>query len=204
MNIIILADKFQKRMKSKGCVGLIKDKKNKALIQKQYNSIKSIFPQSKVAYVYGFDAKRMDTYIHKYCDSFPDITFVRNEHYNEYNTTYSLYLSKNFLNDDCCIAFGDTFFSKTIFKKFNQTRGSQVFISNNAQSTLGSVIKDDTIQNIAYDLDNKLSEIYFLQRNEALSLQNIIDTKEFNQYFLFELINKLIDHKHKLYSYKHT
>jgi len=203
MNIIIIADKFQKRMKSKGCVGLIKDKKNKFLFQKQYESLKKIFPESNIVYVYGFDGKRMDSYVNKYEKNFLDTTFIHNEHYNNYNTAYSVYLCKEFLNNDCCILFGDNPVHKTTFKKFDPTIGSQIFLSNNAQSSLGSIIKDNTIQNIAYDLDNKLSEIYFLQKDQALSLYNCIETKQFHQYFLFELINKLIDNKHKLYSYKH-
>ena len=39
MNIIVLGDKFQKRMKSKGCVGLIKIN-NKSIIQLQHKTIK--------------------------------------------------------------------------------------------------------------------------------------------------------------------
>lgn len=203
MNTIIIADKFQKRMKSKGCVGLIKDKKNKPLLQKQYQIIKTIFPESKIAYIYGFDNKRMDAYINKNQKSFQDTTFIYNESYGEYNTAYSLYLAKAFLQKDCLILFGDGLLSKSVFKKFDRCIGSQIFLSSDTQSSLGSIIKDNIVQNIAYDLDNKLSEIYFLQNEASTSLKETISTKQFNQYFLFELINKLIDNKHIFYSYKH-
>jgi hypothetical protein len=47
MNIIILGDKFQKRMKSKGCTALL-DYNKKPLFYYQYNIIRSIFPVLKL------------------------------------------------------------------------------------------------------------------------------------------------------------
>ena len=64
MNIIILGDKYQKRMKSRGCVGLIKYN-NKNIISHQYKTLHSIFPNANIIYVYGFDNKRFISYINK-------------------------------------------------------------------------------------------------------------------------------------------
>lgn len=203
MNIIIVADKFQKRMKSKGCVGLIKDNKNKTILEKQYATIKNAFGSVNIAYVYGFDCKRFESFFTKNKHNLSEINPIYNSHYETYNTICSIDEAKEFLQDECVILFGDTSLSKQTFKRFDPTIGSQLFLSDNSHSTLGCILDGNNVQNISYQLDNTLSEIYYLCKEDASALKQIIETKKFHQYFLFELINKLIDNKHIIYSYKH-
>jgi CTP:phosphocholine cytidylyltransferase-like protein len=200
MNFIIVADKFQKRMKSKGCVGLLKDNKYKTVIEKQYSIIREIFPTCKIVYIYGFDYKRFESFIHK--KNFINTSFIYNPDYEKYNTLYSLYLTKNFLNDACIISFGDTYMSKKTFMGFDTKIGSQAFISQN-NNKLGCVIQNNEIEHISYDLNNSLSEIYYLTKKHAIFLKRILETEEFHQYFLFEILNKSIDEKYTIRPHKH-
>lgn len=202
MNFIIIGDKFQKRMKSKGCVALIKINKNKTILEYQYIIIKKNFPEANIIYVYGFDHKRLDSFVHKN-QNMLDISFIYNQNYETYNTTYSLNVCQNFLNDDCFVMFGENMLKNKIFNKFNVNDGSQIFINNDSSGSLGCIINDKKVENIAYDLHNKLSEIYFLKKNDTLALSDLISTSLYNKYFLFEMLNKLIDQKHNIIPYYH-
>lgn len=201
MNCIIVADKFQKRMKSKGCIGLVKDK-NITIIDKQCQILSQVFPTLNISYVYGFDNKRLENYTQKKAN-FKNVSFVYNEMYDHYNTIYSLYLASYALKDDCLIIFGNNSLSKKIFNRFDKNDGSQIFLSDNSSSSLGCIIDNNIIQNISYGLNNTLSEIYFLNKQNALCLKKLIETQNFHQYFLFELINMLIDYKHIIRYHKH-
>lgn len=190
MNFLILGDKFQKRMKSKGCVALIKTH-NKNIIQSQYNIIKKVFPKAKIIYVYGFDSKRFITFLDKQKD-LSDIITINNPCYEDKNYGYSLFLLQQYLNDDCFIMFGDNIISKCIFNKFDISKGSQVFISKD-KNKLGCIINQNKIENISYDLDNYLSQIYYISKNDARVLQNLIKNPKYHNYFIFEIMNKMID-----------
>ena len=200
MNIIVLGDKFQKRMKSKGCVGLIKIN-NKSIIQLQHKTIKHLFPESKIVYVYGFEGKRLHTFLTKNILLNNDIIAVYNSHYEKYNNAYSLSLIADFLDDDCLILFGDTIISKKTFAKFNTNNGSQVFLSKKNKNRLGCIINDGKIENISYDLDNYLSEIYYLTKEDMLTIKHLLNNKVNSNYFIFEIINKLIDMDKPIYPF---
>jgi choline kinase len=192
MNIIIVADKYQKRMKSKGCVGLIKYL-NKNILSHQYQILQNIFPKSNIVYIYGFDNKRLINYIDKkkQKQEYKYLQLIYNSQYDTYNNAYSLYLAKNFLNDDCIIFFGDNIIKSSTFKDFKITQESQVFIDNNSKNKIGCIINNNRIYNISYDLDNILSEIYFISKPQITLFKSLVSNN--HNYFIFEIINKMID-----------
>lgn len=196
MNIIILGDKFQKRMKSKGSVGLLKTNKD-YLIVKQYRVIKKYFPNSKIIYIYGFDGKRLTSVLNnEYIDIKQNIEFIYNQEYDNYNYGYSLKLAKNYFQDDILILFGYTQLSDVICKKININKNtSQVFITNNKNNKLGCVIEKNKVENIFYDLENRLEEVYFFTKKDAALIEQILKDKAITtkNMFVFEIINKLID-----------
>lgn len=195
MNIIILADKYQKRMKSKGCVGLIKYN-NKNILFHQYKTIKHIFPNANIVYIYGFDHKRLISYVNKNIFDYPNIRFIYNSAYDQYNNVYSLNLAKEYLNDDCILLFGDHIIKPSIFENFKITTQSQIFINSKIKTRLGCVVSHNNISNICYDLDNYLSEIYFISKNQISALKDLISNPNNYNYFIFEVLNKMIDSNH--------
>jgi choline kinase len=189
MNIIILGDKYQKRMKSKGCCGLIKYN-NQPIVVHQYKTINKYFPEAKIVYVCGFDSKRLVSYVKKHLPSNIDILY--NKNYDKLNYAYSLYLAKDYLNDDCIILFGDKTFNN-IFKGFDTQFGSQIFVNTKQKSKLGCIIDENKVYNICYDLDNYLLETYFVCKRDTSLLKTILDNKLNHNCFVFEIINKMID-----------
>lgn len=198
MNFIILGDKFQKRMKSRGCIGLV-NIDNKTILEHQYNNIKKSFPAANIIYVYGFEGKRFDSFIEKNNKRL-SINKVYNPNYNKFNHAYSLYLIKNFLNDSCCILFGDNLINYRVFNNFN-LNSSQIFINKKQKHPMGCIINDSKITNISYDLENYLSDIYYLSKQHAIILQKLINNTKMHNYFIFELFNTLIDYNQDIYPY---
>lgn len=192
MNIIILGDKHQKRMKSKGCVGLMKHN-NKNILNHQYKIIRTVFPNSKIIYIYGFDSKRFSSYIAKNITNYHNTVFVNNHQYDTHNNVYSLDLIKNHLNEHCLIFFGDHIIQTSLFKQFHLTSESQVFINNKIKTRLGCVINNNRIDNISYDLENYLSEIYFISKNQIEHFKHLISNPKNHNHFIFEILNKMID-----------
>jgi len=193
MNFIILGDKFQKRMKSKGCVGLIKiNQKN--ILQLQYRNIKKTFPTAKIIYVCGFESKKLLSFIEKYKDQFPDLVGVYNRNYEIYNNAYSLYLALSQCDEECCILFGDNILDYKHLGHINQTSGCKALIDKQMKNKLGCIINQDhNIENICYDLDNYLCEVYYIPKNYIDLIKKMLENKTYHNYFIFEFINKLID-----------
>lgn len=191
MNFIILADKYQKGMKSKGCVGLIKLNNRLNVLEYQYRLIKSNFEKSKIIYVYGFDNKKMNAYIEK--KNLVDFVAINNDLYEQHNYVYSLSLAAKYLEKDCFILFGDTIFKKDIFNDFNKNI-SQIYINKKEKNKLGCIIDDTSfVKNISFDLENYLMDIYFIAKKDTNKLINIITKPKYKNYFLFEAINQIID-----------
>lgn len=191
MKCIILGDKFQKRMKSRGCVGLIKVNNSHNLIQHQYEILNKYFPGIEIVYVCGFEHKKLLNFLDKQPELKNNINIIINNEYNLYNSTYSLFLAKKYLNDDCIIMSGDHIISN-IFNKFSNSKHSQVFISKNNTKQLGCIINNSIIENIAHDLDNYLYDIYYITKNDMNDFCLHIDNKYNYNCFIFEIVNKLI------------
>jgi choline kinase len=192
MNIIILGDKFQKKMKSKGCMGLFKIK-NKYRIVEQYEIIKKIFPTANIFYIYGFESKKLLNSLQKYDDLVRDVSFIYNDRHDKYNYGYTLSLASEHINDDIIICFGDTTLSNINLLRVKDEY-SKIIIGNNSNE-LGCVISNSKIENIFYDLENPIEEIYFIKKQDISILKQILENKSLgiNNMFIFEIINQMID-----------
>jgi CTP:phosphocholine cytidylyltransferase-like protein len=197
MNCIILGDKYNKGMKSKGCCGLIKFNNKLTILENQYHILKSIFPTINIVYIYGFEDKRFIDFVLK---RKLEITPVLNSNYNKYNQSYSLYLAKNFLQESSIILGGYVTLNKPMIKKINKKENySQIFLSDTEKrdNIPGCIVVDDSIKNFSFNLSNNIKEIYYLNRSTSRLLQSILKEDTYN-YFLFELMNKIIAKKHIL------
>lgn len=200
MNFIILGDKFQKRMKSKGCTGLIKLTKHKNIFQHQYETINDSLPEANIVYVCGFESKKFISFVEKNFKNTKNLHIIQNHHYSLYNYAYSLYLAKDFLNDSCYLCFGDNILETKFFTKIDvNDNESKIFINNKKKSKLGCVVENATIQNIFYDLDNYLSNVYYISKDHISNLLEIVSNPSYHNYFIFEIINKLIDRNQNIY-----
>ena len=191
MNIIIVGDKYQKGMKSKGCAALIKSKNRHTIIEQQYNVCKNIFPDSKIIYVGGFEFKKIQLFLNENTNI--DIELIYNDHYEKYNDVYSLSLVSDYFDNDVLITFGYNLLSNSTFKNFIANDSSKVFIDQNSCLNIGCVIQNGVVSNITYDLPNSISNLYYLNKPDANVMAEYLTNEKYYNHFLFELINNLID-----------
>lgn len=190
MNIIILADKYKKRDKNQGCVGLIKINRLSTVLQHQHSKLAGVFPDSTIYYVYGFDHKKMNTYIQN--NNYLNIKYIYNSNYENLNEGFSVSILKEFINDDTIIVYGDHIFPKKKFLNINK-KHSQVFIDHNNISTIGCVLDNNLVTNIFYGLSNPIHNIFYIAKKDIDILKNELSNIKSHNMFLFEIINKCID-----------
>jgi hypothetical protein len=194
MNCIIIADKPFKGIKSKGWSGLLQINKTENLIDNQIKVIKKSFPGSKIFYIYGFEHKKVEDYLE---NNNQNIVPVYNENYDTFGQLYSLSLISHYLNENTLIFFGDIILKPSVFKDLNK-KYSQLYVKKN-YSDLGCVINSkNEIEQISYNLENYISEIYYFKKEDLQQLQTYTKNYAFRNYFLFEIVNRMIDQGMKL------
>lgn len=200
MKVIIIADSFKKGMKSRGCAGLLPYNKKNNLLQQQFETVRNIFPKSDIVYIYGFDSKRFNNFTEDLGAT--NIQYVQNKNYDVFNHGHSLSLVKNNIaaSDECLILLGyDPILPKTI-DKVKKSRKSSVIVDPKNKSKLGCIFDQTTrsISHIFFDLENSVSDIYFLKKPEIDILCNILEDQQIHNMFLFEIMNSIISRKGKL------
>lgn len=190
MNIIILGDKFQKRMKTKGCEALIKINK-KTILEHQYNNIKKYINYDKIVYITGFESEKLYSYLDE-DKTYKDLVVINNTEYKKYNYAYTLYIAQDYLDNDCLIFFGENPLNKKICDKINKQKCSSILIDKQSKSNLGCIIDNNKIVNISYDLDNNVGNVYYIIKQDCEKLKNILNKKQNHNRFLFEIMNLMI------------
>lgn len=191
IEVVVLGDRYQKGKKSKGCPALIHHNKQ-TIIEHQINSIKKILPDSTINYVSGFENEKLKIFIEKnnLADS---INIIRNKNYETSNEAYSLSLALNSINKNSSLLVLSGYYIplSTSFNSVNFSR-SMLFIDNK-KTRLGCIINNDVIENIFFDLENYISEIYFIRNKDIKNIKHLLSSNKYNNAFLFELINNIID-----------
>ena len=187
-------------MKSKGCAGLTPYNKRANLFQQQCSSIKKIFPKSDILYVYGYDSKRFGSFLENHTQD--DTYYILNKEYPIYNHGHSLYLARDKISqsDECLILLGyDPILPKEIGVAKKHKKSSAI-IDLKKKSKLGCILDKETrsINHIFFDLDNHISNIYFLKQPEITILQELLENDNVHNMFLFEIMNNIISHHGKL------
>lgn len=83
-----------------------------------------------------------------------DIKFVNNPKYRETNYIYSIYLAREFLNDDIILMHGDLVFENSVIDSLVKTAGSYMVVSSTAalpQKDFKAVVKDNRIEKVGIE-----------------------------------------------------
>jgi hypothetical protein len=191
MITIIIADNFKKGMKSQGCVGLLPFKKRSNLLEQQKKIINKVFPQTDIYYIYGFDAKRLNSYI----SNNDGIHYVYNQYYETVGQAYGLGLLQKQLSkhDECLLLLGYDPIKEDHLKSLKKSKKSSSVVDPDNETKLGCILyKDNNIQHIFFDLENPICDMYLLKQKETSVLCDILKEKNTQSMFLFEIINSII------------
>lgn len=186
-SVILLARKIQKTNESLGLIKL----KNKTLIEKHIevlkkNNIKKIIfvIEEKIQYYYELEKK------------YSNIKFVENKLYKKTGNMYSLYLTRNFIQEDFLLLDGDLVYeSKVIDEILKNSNKNVTLIDKNI----------DEREDILY-VDTKENKLINLSK-DRLSLQNIsgqligISKIEYKNYL--KMISKFTKINNSMYFYEY-
>ena len=190
MDSLILIPEITKGMKSIGSKSLLKIK-NIPILEHQINEILNINKDIRLNIATGFDHDRISKHISA---KYSDIRFIYNELYSTTNQmkAISLYLENNTCDNLLIINSGILLKNKEI--QFSTLSGnSKIYLLNKPRTNfnIGCSVGDLT-EYLFYDLPNIWSECVYLNKETILSLKEIIQTKNTDQFYLFEMINTLI------------
>ena len=102
------------------------------------------------------------------------LTFVNNPDYNETNYIYSVYLARNYLQDDILSLHGDLVLSSDVLADILSTKGSQMTVSSTApipEKDFKAVISNGLIQAVGVEFfENVMAAqpLYKLEKNDWL------------------------------------
>lgn len=193
-NIIILGAKPIKGISSLGPIHSVPINNNKSIVEIQLQNLKKRFNLDNLIYIGSDETDCFENSIQN-CN----IHYLSNTYNKIKNNGYSLSMVKNhglFKYDTTLIMFGKTLFDYRIFDKAIKSKVSSVFLDTSKKNRyrIGCNIDiDGGINNLFYNLDNKLCGIYLLKNIEHKYLLDILKTENCDNYFIFEIINRIID-----------
>lgn len=187
-DIIILGSKPNKGMRSKGALSNISIAASQTVLDNQIKNLVKKINVNRILYVGGHGFEELKTTKYK------NISFIKNTFYQQKNNAYSLGLGlKEVSSSGVLILFSKILFSHQIFNYFNYNE-SQIFISKHLDYKIGSIINNDKINNLSFNLNNKCCGIYYLTSNELKYIKSIYKyTNNLDNLFIFEIINRSID-----------
>lgn len=178
-------------MKSQGCVGLLPFKKKSNLLEQQKKIINKVFPQTDIYYIYGFDAKRLNSYI----TNNDGIYYTYNRYYETVGQAYGLGLLKKEISNhnECLLLLGQDPIKEDHLKSLKKSKKSSSVLDAKNETKLGCVLnKNNNIQHIFFDLENPVCDMYLLKQKEVSILCDILKENNTHNMFLFEIINSII------------
>jgi len=117
----------------------------------------------KLIITIGYKGGKLKNYVkEKYSNL--DVIFVENEKYASTNYIYSMWLTKNFIDDDILLLHGDMVFDKELLKKFLNAKSSTSVLVNNKikppEKDFKAVIENNMVKKIG---------VHFLGNNAYFS-----------------------------------
>lgn len=188
--IVIAAAGLGKRMKTSGPKAAVKLCENETVIERQIRLFKKHFPSYEIVVVVGPAKDKMEKILHD------KVKIIINNDFDTTNTAWSI--KKALDNQDisnlilCC---GDIVFNESMISKIN-TNFSCVILDINhidRNSEVGCNITNAKLNHINYGLVPKWSQIAYLKKAEIILLQKILEKQTIKRWFMFELMNNIID-----------
>lgn len=191
-SIVIPASGIGSRMRSYGAKSLLKCDNNKTLLDNQLERIHSVFPNAEVILVYGFDGARVEKYYRK-----SNVKLVYNENYENNNVLSSIGLGLEACKSKrVLIIYGDLIFNESAIRvPFDKDSMIIADSKNGLMDTdeVGLTYNNHWLEHMMYNLPTKWAQIAYFCGLELDLLKSISTNKEYEMYFGFEGINKIMD-----------
>lgn len=198
ISVVILAASAGYRMKGFGSRSLCTMYGGTTLLQHQINVIKRVFNNFELIIVSGFESDKLV----KYKQS--NVRFVENQLFDTTGEAEQLRLAiNNITTDKLLLINGDTLFDGKSISEF-KNMSSTLLYNNNDTNEIGATVVNNYLTYLSYDLEEKWSGITYLTNKELEITKKIINNRDLNKLFMFEIINKVIDKNVKINAFNNN
>lgn len=192
INALIIASEITKGMKSLGSRSMLNINRTNKIIDQQISSIKSMYKNTQITIVSGFEHEKIKQYI---CNRYKNISIIYNEEYANSNEVKNiqLFLDNNINDMDYLFIMSGGVMLKNKSISFNKIKGSsKIFLMRSIKNNFNlGCSKKDSIEYIFYDLEMPWCECVLLNKNSINNLKNFLDQNDIKNMYTFELLNNI-------------
>lgn len=191
INVLVLIPEITKGMKSIGSKSLLKIKNSKSVIEHQIELLLSMKHKFSINIATGFDNDK----INKTIDKYKNINIIHNDQYE--NTNYGkcikLFIQQNPNIDNLFVIGSGVLFKENIFSQTSFGDLSRIFILDKPANNfnIGCNVNNN-IEYLFYDLPEPWAECVYLNLSGIGGLKTLIEQKNIDQMYIFEIINDLL------------
>lgn len=197
INAVILTPEITKGMKSIGSKSLLKIR-NKSLLEHQIDYLFSLSRKIVVNIVTGFDHDKISKHLNeKYEKRMDQIKLIYNDRYENTNYGYSVKLLVNSIDaEELLIVSSGVLIKKLAIGLESFTGNSKIYLLDKTKNNFNigcDSSSGDQINYLFYDLPSPWAECAYLNKSCVKNLTEMVNEKQLDQMYLFELINNLIN-----------
>lgn len=200
ISVIIPAAGAGKRMKYIGAKALINITNEETLIERQIRLILETYPNAEIIITIGFYSDKIYKLLKK---KYP-VRFVFNNQYETTNVVYSIALALySSIMEKVTVIYGDLVFNRETINNIVSTSISQTIIDTKnrlTNETVGAILENNIVSNLAYDIPNKWGQIVFLQGKELHLFEQIAMNPDYSNWYGYEVLNKVIEKGGKIFA----
>jgi choline kinase len=194
INIVILAAGVSRRMKNYDPRSCIPVSETTILLDDQISKLRDVYKNPNISIITGFRSDKLILAMKS-----KNINVIYNEDYINTNSMGSLSLAikraKNQTNS--LVIPCDIFFNKKTIEyiaNIHYSEGSCLIYDNSSQlhkSKIGVLGDKSKVCNLSFYHKDKWTGIVFFNGNEYKYLSSILDKKNYNKKYIFEIINEI-------------
>lgn len=176
------------KAKSENPILLTKFSDGKYLFEKQIKAIRSVFHKCHIIYITGFNCDKVDEKLKNL-----DCSIIHNLDYRNTTSAYSIGLASQKLNRPFYFLYGNLFFDKVLItqlKNYEKPIKKSFLISNNNFSRKSIGVSYNGLCD--YNFKSKWGKTGYFDENAYPRLNKLCNDIH-KQYFLFEIINQMIN-----------
>lgn len=195
VTVILLAENYGYRMKSKGALSLV-EIKGKSLLEIQIQAIKAVFTNFEIILCCGYDSKSVYEFIQKRMKNV-NVRIVENQVYENSNCCETTRIAlNNTLNEKIIVMNGGLLISASHLKAIDTQKTCILSQANKKMEDfeVGVVENESLVQNMSLGIkERRWLDFLFLSGKKNVEIfYNIVSSIDFKNRFLFEAINELI------------
>lgn len=171
------------------------------VIERQYEIIRSVYPDSELIFITGFKSEKVEQVLKG-----KKAKVVKNNYFYRTNVSQSIDLGiKTAKNNNILVIYGDLVFNKELLSNLPFNSGSFVLVDNKGfmrKDEVGVNVQQNKVNNMSYGLETKWSQCFYMNSKEsALFVKCCENQKSYNK-FGFEIINSIIENNGSFYAFE--